>query len=171
MPPLNWADYGIVGVIGLSGLIGALRGLVREVFSLAAWGVSVWIGLRYSRELAAQLQTAIPVPSLRVAAAFTLLFLGALAVTSVLGWLVAKLVAGSGLSGADRLAGLLFGLARGVVVVAVLVLLAGVTPLPDDPWWKRSKLIPPFQSLALWLRDQVPADYAQYFKFPMVSRR
>jgi membrane protein required for colicin V production len=58
-----------------------------------------------------------------------------------------------------------FGIARGMVVVAVLVMLAGLTPLPEDSWWKESKLIPPFQSLAVWLRDQVPSSMAGYFNY------
>lgn len=172
MPTLTWADYGIIAMIGLSGLIGLMRGLIREVFSLAAWGVAVWVGLRYSREVSAYLANFVALPSARMLLAFALLFIASLMVASVLAFLLSKLVESTGLTGTDRLAGLVFGIARGVLVMAVLVLLAGATPLPSDPWWRESKLIPPFQSLALWLRSQVPSDYyASRLKSSIESRR
>ena len=171
MPPLTWVDYCIVGIIGLSGLIGLIRGLVREVFSLAAWGAAVWVGLRYGGDVGVYLEAAMPLPSARAAVAFALLFVASLIVAGFVAFLLSKLIQKTGLSGTDRFAGLLFGIARGVLVVAVLVLLAGVTPLPEDPWWKASKLIPPFQSLSLWLRDQIPAEYSRHIKAPLASHR
>jgi membrane protein required for colicin V production len=44
--------------------------------------------------------------------------------------------------------------------VAVLVLLAGLTTLPQDPWWSESVLLRHFQDLALWLRSFLPPDVA-----------
>lgn len=171
MPPLIWVDYCIVGIIGVSGLIGLIRGLVREVFSLAAWGAAIWVGIRFSPQVAVYFEQSIPLPSARFAVAFGVLFVACLMISGVLGFLLAKLVEGTGLSGTDRLLGMIFGIGRGVLVVSVLILLAGVTPLPQDPWWKESKLIPPFQSLAYWLREQIPADLSGPMKFPSVFQR
>ena len=56
-----------------------------------------------------------------------------------------------------------------MIVLILLVLLAGVTSLPSEPWWKQSKLIPPFQSLALWLRTQIPSGLAAQVKFPELT--
>ncbi|MGZ8218196.1 CvpA family protein [Methylomagnum sp.] len=168
---LTWADYGIIGIIGLSGLIGLIRGLIREVFSLVAWGAAVWIGLHYSHELSAHLESLVPLPSARVLLAFAILFVASLILAGMLAFLLGKLVETTGLTGTDRLAGLLFGIARGALIMSVLVLLAGATPLPSDPWWRESKLIPPFQSLALWLRGQIPTDYASRLKSSIDSRR
>lgn len=165
MNSLIWVDYGIIGLIGLSALIGLMRGLVREVFSLALWGAAIWLGLRFGRDFSVHLESVIPIPSARMAASFLILFIGTLLAGGLLAYLLGKLVDSTGLGGTDRLAGLLFGMVRGMLIAAVLVLLAGVTPLPEDPWWKQSKLIPPFQSLALWLRDQLPAGLASYVKY------
>lgn len=166
MSNLVWIDYCIVGMIGLSALIGLLRGLIREVFSLSAWLAAAWVGLRFSRDFSAYLDPVISVPSARMGASFGILFFACLILASLIAFLLHKLVQSTGLTGTDRLAGMVFGIGRGVVAVAVLVLLAGATPLPADPWWKESALIPPFQSLALWLRDQLPSDVGNYVKFP-----
>jgi membrane protein required for colicin V production len=160
-----WVDYGLLGLIGVSALVGLLRGLIREVFSLVLWGVAVWLGLTYARDFALRLDGMIPVPSLRMAAAFVMIFIGTLLLGGLAGYLLGKLVTSTGLSGTDRLAGLLFGAARGALIAAVLVFLGGMTPLPQDPWWKQSTLIPPFQSLALWLRGQIPPDLAGHVQF------
>lgn len=165
MSALIWIDYCILGFIGLSALIGLIRGLLSEVLSLVIWGVAVWIGLYYGRRFSLYLEPVIAVPSARMAVSFLALFIATLMTGGLVSFLLRKLVSSTGLSGTDRLAGMLFGVARGMLIAAVLVLLAGVTPLPEDPWWKQSQLIPPFQSLALWLREQLPVELASYVKY------
>jgi membrane protein required for colicin V production len=160
-----WVDYGLLGLIALSALMGLFRGLIREVFSLAVWGLAIWLGLHYCKEFSVYLEAAIPLASARTATAFFGIFVATLLVGGMLGAVLNKLFASAGLSGTDRLAGLVFGIARGVLFAALLILMAGLTPLPSDPWWKESKLIPPLQSLALMLRDQLPAGVAGNIKY------
>ena len=163
---LIWVDYCILGLIAVSALIGLIRGLVREVFSLGLWVGAGWVALHYNHEVSVYLEKAIPLPSARMAVSFLIIFIGILLVGGLVLLLLGKLISSTGLDGTDRLAGLLFGVVRGGLIVAVLVMLAGVSPLPQDPWWKQSKLIPPFQALALWLRDQIPSGLAAQVKFP-----
>lgn len=157
-----WIDYAIIGLITVSLIIGLLRGLIKEAFSLITWILAIWIGLTYGRGLAAFLEAYISHPSARIAAAFAILFFLTLILGGLIGYLLGELVRKTGLTGTDRFAGMLFGIARGMLVVTLLVMLAGMTPLPEDPWWKESILIPPFQSLAVWLQDNLPADMANY---------
>lgn len=160
-----WVDYAILGLIFISLVIGLFRGLIREAFSLITWVIAIWVGLSFSREFSGFLEPVISYPSARIAAAFAVLFLVTLILGSIISYLLGELVKKTGLTGTDRFAGMLFGIARGMVVVAVLVMLAGLTPLPEDSWWKQSKLIPPFQSLAVWLRDKVPSGMASYINY------
>ena len=89
---------------------------------------------------------------------FTILFVMTLIITALLNRLAGQLVTRTGLSGTDRMIGMIFGIARGVVVVSVLVLLAGLTTMPQDPWWHESVLIDVFHKLALWLRYTVAPE-------------
>jgi membrane protein required for colicin V production len=130
------------------------------------WLGAGWVALHYNHAFAAYLEKAIPPEPARMAVSFVAIFIGVLLLGGMVGFLLGKLVSSTGLGGTDRLAGLLFGVARGALIVAVLVMLAGVTPLPEEPWWKQSRLIPPFQNLAVWLRGQVPAGLASQVKFP-----
>jgi Uncharacterized membrane protein, required for colicin V production len=160
-----WIDYTIVGLVLISSVIGLLRGFIKEAFSLVIWMVAIWIGLTFSREFSVFLEEWVDYPSARIAIAFALLFLVTLILGALISYLLGELVRKTGLTGSDRFAGMIFGIARGLVVVSIAVMLAGLTPLPEDSWWKESMLIPPFQSLAVWLRDQIPSGLAGYVNY------
>ena len=160
-----WIDYTIIGLILISSVIGLLRGLIREAFSLVIWVVAIWIGLTFSREFSGFLEGLIDYPSARIAAAFAALFFITLILGALISYLLGELVKKTGLTGSDRFAGMIFGIARGLVVVAIIIMLAGLTPLPEDSWWKESVLIPPFQALAVWLRDHIPSGMAGYVNY------
>jgi len=162
---VNWFDYGVLIVVGVSTLISLTRGFVREALALAAWVVSIWVAVGFSKPLAIMLEPFISTPSIRLIAAFLLLFVGSLLAVSIVNMLAVKLVKSTGLTGTDRAIGMLFGIVRGVFIVAMLVFLAGLTPLPQDAWWEESLFMPHFQELAKWLHGFLPADAAQYFSF------
>ena len=88
-----------------------------------------------------------------------------LTVGGLVNYLIIQLVERTGMSGTDRLIGMVFGVARGVLLVAVLVLLAGLTPMPGESWWVESSLAPYFTELALWLRDLLPPEMADSFRY------
>lgn len=157
---MTWVDIAILAIIVVSAVVSLLRGFVREALSLATWVLAFWIGFGFSGSLAVYFAEWISIPSLQMAAAFAVLFLATLALGAWLNYLVYKIVEKTGLSGTDRIIGVAFGAARGVLVVVVLVLLAGLTPLPGDPWWGQSRLLGSFETMALWVRGYLPADIA-----------
>lgn len=159
-----WVDYVILGIVGLSALISLVRGFVREALSLVIWIAAFWIAWTFFRELAVLLDW-LSVPSVRLGISFAILFIVTLIVGALVSFLVGQLVEKTGLSGTDRLIGVLFGATRGALLVAVLVLLAGLTPFPDDPWWQESHLIGYFQELAVWLKTLLPPDIGDKFRF------
>jgi membrane protein required for colicin V production len=155
---MNWVDYIILGILAVSALISLQRGFVREALSLLGWIMAFWVALSFAQDLAARLATVIPVPSVRMAVAFLALFLTTLLLTALVNYLAGHLIDMTGLSGTDRVLGIVFGIARGTIVVAVLLLLAGFTTLPQDPWWRESRLIGYFLDLAGHLRHLLPTE-------------
>jgi membrane protein required for colicin V production len=79
--------------------------------------------------------------------------------------LIATVVEKTGLTGTDRALGVLFGLLRGVAIVTLLIMLAATTPMPNDDWWQNSILIEHFEKIAIWAREFLPADIAEYINF------
>jgi len=158
---LNWADYTILAVLALSVLIGLWRGLVSEVLAIACWVAAFWLAWLFGEPLA-QRFSAVDVPSVRLLLGYGLCFLVVLIAGALLAFVLRKLVAGSGLSGTDRLLGMFFGLARGWLLVTLAVLLLGFTPLPRDPWWQASRLLPGFQLGAEWLSARLPESVKRH---------
>jgi len=162
---MAWLDYVLIGIVAVSALISLFRGFVREAFSLAIWIMAFWISWSFFRDLAIHFQTLLSSPTVRLGVAFVALMLVSLLVGGMLNYLLIQLIERTGMTGTDRFVGMIFGAARGVLVVAVLVLLSGLTTLPQEAWWVESRLVPYFQELALWLRDLLPRDLAEYFRY------
>jgi membrane protein required for colicin V production len=151
---MTWADWAIVAVLGLSVLISVVRGFVKEVVSLLIWVAAAVIASIFYDQLAVWMVGWISTPSLRMLTAWILLFVAVLIVGGILNYLLGKLVEATGLSGTDRLLGLLFGLARGLIVLMVIVtILPSVLPVDQDLWWQESTLIPYFLQYEDWARE------------------
>ncbi len=163
---LVWVDYVIVGIVALSILAGLLRGFLKEAISLVAWIAAFFVAFMFVEDGATYLIKYIGIPAIRIVLAFGILFLCTLLVGGLINLIVAQLIEKTGLTGTDRLLGLVFGLIKGGAIVTVLVLLAGLTPLPQNPWWKQSVLLPRFEQAAVWLRGRLPPTIAENFKFP-----
>jgi len=153
-----WVDYVIIGIIALSAIIGLARGLIREVIALAVWVVAALAAWMFYVPVAEQLRPWIETPSVRMAAAVLILVFGVLLVGAIVAYLLSVLVDKTGLTGTDRLLGMVFGAGRGAVLVALLVFLATLTPVAEDPWWSQSRLLPKFQLLADLMLDMIPPD-------------
>ncbi len=150
---MNWADWTIIAIIAISGLFSLKRGFVKEALSLASWVAAFIVARLFTAPLSLVLQDYIEMPSARVAVAFAILFLATLIVGALISALIVALVQATGLSSTDRILGIGFGLARGALLIVVLVALLGITPAIQDPWWHDSRLIPHFIQMESWTRD------------------
>ena len=134
-------DYAVIAIIAVSALIGLSRGFVREVLSLAIWGIAVMLALTFPDEVAATLPKRIEGTSLRFIVAFALIFVGALLVGGLVQWLLGRLIETTGLSGTDRLLGLMFGGLRGAIVCIVAMIV--IRPIAvEQSWWQTSRAVP-----------------------------
>jgi membrane protein required for colicin V production len=161
---MNWLDYAIIAVLGLSVLMGLWRGFIGEVLALAVWACAFWVAWLLGPALAERFSASISTPSARVILAYVLCFVAVLIAGAIVTFLVRKLVEGSGLSGSDRLLGMVFGLVRGMALVVLIVLLLGFTPFARDPWWRQSQLLPRFEQGAQWLAARLPTEVSRYLE-------
>lgn len=162
---MNWIDYTIIGIMLLSMVIGAFRGLLKEVMGLVVWVVAFWVAWQFCGEGAMLLEAQVELPSARLAIAFGLLLVVTLILGALVNYLVQALVESTGLTGTDRMLGLFFGAGRALVLLIAAVLLAGLTPLPQDPWWGESRLLPTLQVMAEWATESMPPEVGEYFDF------
>ena len=160
---MSWVDLIIIGVIAISALISLVRGFVKESISLASWVLAGFIALRYFTPLAELLEPYIESPTIRTGSSFAILFVCSLIIGAIINFMASQLVTKTGLSGTDKSLGVVFGAARGFLIVIILVLLAGLTPMPSEPWWKESAMIEYFASMAGWIKEVLPDDIAGKF--------
>jgi membrane protein required for colicin V production len=156
---VNWADYSILALVLLSALIGALRGFTRESLGLATWIAAILVAVLFGKGAAHALESHIATPLIRVSVAYGGLFLAALIVGGIVTALIVSRVRESRFSSADRTAGAGLGLVRGVVMVALLVMVGMMTTVHEVTWWKQSRLIAPAQTFANALRSIIPDEW------------
>lgn len=147
---MNSVDLVIAGVVAFSTLISLKRGFVKEALSLVSWIAAMIIARMFSSQVAELLIEQIATATLRLGVAFALLFAATLVVGAMINHLVGEMVRLTGLSGMDRLFGMVFGMARGLIITVVAITLMGITPLTDDKWWQDSVLIPHFELIVEW---------------------
>ncbi|HLS81503.1 MAG TPA: CvpA family protein [Steroidobacter sp.] len=149
---MNGIDYLIVAALAVSMLLGMFRGFVREAIGVLSWLGGLWLAWRYAYWIEPHLGGMIGEQPVSTWAARTLIVLAVL----IAGWLTAALLTyllrHSGLSlTVDRALGVLFGLVRGAVVVAVFVLFGQFVELNRVEWWRQSSLLPYATELAGWI--------------------
>ncbi len=147
-----WVDWAILGVLAISALISLIRGFVKEALSLAFWAVAFVVSMTFHRQMMLLLEPAIEKVYIRELVAYISLFAGTLIVGTMTTYLLSELVKKTGLGGTDRLLGMIFGAARGVIIVVALLVIAPklLTDIDQDAWWQESQLIPHFMLLRDW---------------------
>jgi len=158
-------DYAVFVIIGVSVLLSVMRGFVREVLALAAWLIAFVAASLLAGVVAGWIGQAIESESWRALAAFAAVFVLTLVGMSLVALMVSGLLRKAGLGLEDRLLGGFFGLARGLLIVLVGVLLAGLTGLPRQPAWNDAMLSPPLEALAGAVKPWLPQILASNLSY------
>jgi membrane protein required for colicin V production len=158
----TWVDWAIIAVIAVSSLISLSRGFVKEALSLLTWIIAGVVAWMFGGALSVHLSEFIETPSARVIAACILLFVFTLLVGALINYLIGELIRVTGLSGTDRFLGMVFGAARGALLVVVAVGLTSLAPVQQDAWWQQSTLLPHFLMVADWSKNLILGMSSQW---------
>jgi membrane protein required for colicin V production len=170
---VNWVDSAVLGVVVISALLAMSRGFVREVL-----GIGGWVGAFFFATLTMGLVRPIVrgwIPNTDIAdpVAYVSLFIVGLIVLSIVTGMIGGAVRNSMLGGVDRTLGVVFGIARAVVLVAVAYILGGML-LPSDRWpdpVKEARSLPYTYEIANWLVQFLPQDYRPHVISPPPGRQ
>lgn len=155
-------DYTVLVLVILSVLLGWWRGLVYEILSLLSWITAYFVAKSWQVEFTPYMPDVLESETLKSAAAFFAVFMTTLILCGVAAWSLNKLIKSFGLDWrTDGVSGAIFGFFRGCMLVIVIVLLAGLTKLPQTLLWRDALLSKPLQNVALLAKDLLPDDMAK----------
>lgn len=163
-------DYVVLAILVVSILLSVMRGVVRELFSLAGWVVAFMVANSFAAGFAPMLPSSIAGESLRILLAFAALFLSALLAMALMTMMISALTRTVGLGFADRFFGSLFGFMRGLLVVLLIVLAAGLTALPQEPFWEKALLSKPLETAAMMVMPSLPQDLSRRISYVKLKR-
>ena len=155
LAPFDWA---IIALLVISTLMSLRRGFFKEALSLGTWIAAFVVARQFHSPMDQLLETQIVDSLMRSIAAFAALFVGTLLVGAALGFFLSALIDATGLSSTDRVLGIVFGFARGALIVTVVIGLLNLTPLVNDSWYTTASLVPHFETVAQWALEQLSAS-------------
>jgi membrane protein required for colicin V production len=158
-------DYAVLAVIAMSVLLGLWRGVVSEVLALAAWVAGFFAARAWAEPASGLFTGVVSEPTLRYAAGFAAVMIAVLILFAVGRLLLKVLLRAVGLGLVDRLLGAGFGVVRGVMIVFVAVLLAGMTALPKAVWWQEASLAPPLETAVIAAKPWLPPGIAKRIRY------
>ena len=158
-------DYVVLAIIGLSIILSVMRGFFREALAILGWVAAFVTAKTYANQILPMMPENIPTESLRILAAFLVLFFATLLVATLLAIALSSVFKKMGLGWLNRLLGAIFGLARGVLIVCIVVFLAGLTELPNDARWRNAMFSAPLEALVISMLPWVPISIAKHVKY------
>jgi membrane protein required for colicin V production len=162
---MTWFDYTVIAIVGISVVLSLIHGLVREIFSLVSWVAAFVVAQIYVTDVAQLLPPTLSNPSLRLLIGFIAVFITTLLIMTLVAIALSKLIRTAGLGFADRALGALFGLMRGMAIVMIGILVAGLTSLPHQPAWRHAMFSPQLVAVANMLKVWLPYDLEKHINY------
>ena len=156
-------DIAVITIFLVSLLLGCWRGLLYEVLSLAGWPIAFVLSKLYAGSITSMMPGT--QEDIRLAAAYAVVFVAVLVLWGMLAWLLSRLVKAIGLGWMDGLLGGLFGALRGALVILGLVWLSGLTPVPEQPFWRAAQTSRAAEDVALLAKTWLPDSIAQRIRY------
>jgi membrane protein required for colicin V production len=166
---LEIIDIVILVTLLIPALVGVMYGFLNIILSLVGWGAAFSLAAKFSSNFSPLLISYVDTEIFRDALAFFGVFILCLVIFSALGYFVLKLMARAGLTAADRILGMVFGIGLGGAIVGVMVFLAGFTELTRADWWQASLIVSPFEHISEWGHQFLPENIASYHQYGSIN--
>lgn len=146
--------------------VGLYRGFIKEVLSLVAWVLAAAAAWFLADKVGSLLASFISEPTMRVIAGFVVIFLVVFIITAIAKhYLHQFFMSRVYLKVPNFLLGAIVGGFRGGFVVIVVFILAGLTPAPQQSWWRSSQIAPHIEPMAIKLSRYLPRDVARHIRY------
>lgn len=153
---MTYLDIVIFGIVAVSMLVGFFRGFFPELIGVASWIIALLGGWHFSGFVEPYVAGKLGSNVIELWTARLIVFVIILIIGGLIGQLVSLVIDKAGLSGTDRVLGLVFGLIRGVLIVGVLVMLGQYIGFDEEQWWSESAMVPYGEGIASVIRGALP---------------
>ena len=158
--PITLLDIIVLAVMLLSGLLAMIRGFMREILSIAAWGAAALTTVYAFSKLLPTAKTYFNNDTVATVAVIAGVFIGTLIVVSIVTVRISDMILDSRIGALDRTLGFLFGLARGLLIIVVAFqFFIWLVPEKSQPDWvssAKSRVV--LQGTGDWLKSLLPDD-------------
>jgi membrane protein required for colicin V production len=158
---MNWFDFAVLGVLALSGLLAMARGFVKELLSLMGWIIAAIVTFLALPHVSKVVNEFIKSKTIADIGSGIVIFLIVLVICGfITSWITRKMPGGT-FGFLDGLLGLVFGLLRGALLVALAYLLLQVAFKSDNlpPWVVQAKTKPYLDEGADLLKRLNPEEW------------
>ncbi len=128
---IDWIAITLILVFGITGFF---NGFVKELFSAAAWILSLALAWLYGPLLFPYVQDFIEADSIKNVISFVLLFLISFIVLKITGSIISKFLSALGLKGLDKVLGIFFGALKTVAILSSFFIF-NLSYLDKNQWW------------------------------------
>lgn len=153
----NGLDYALIGLVLLSLVISLFRGFLREAISLVTWFLAFVAALKFS-DYFVQWFHFIPNERVRYIVCAVAVFVIVMIIGVLINKMAHALVTASGLGFFDRILGVVFGVARGLLIDVILLVIIAASPLQTADWYTKSKLAPLFEPVVKKFETFIPEE-------------
>jgi membrane protein required for colicin V production len=158
--PITLLDIVVLSVMLVSGLLAMIRGFMREILSIAAWGTAALTTVYAYQKLLPSAKVYFNNDTVAAIAVVAGVFVGTLILVSLVTIRISDMILDSRIGALDRTLGFLFGLARGllIMVVAFLFFVWLVQDKQQPDWVRGAKSRVMLQGTGDWLMTLLPDD-------------
>lgn len=161
---MNGLDAAVLAVVLAFIAMGVFRGFLGELLSMFVWIFAVLLAWMYSERVAPYFKQ-LDEEVVRQGLAFVVVFVAVFLLFTVVTLVLRKMFLRSVVDSVDRTLGGVVGLARGLLIVVVVLFLSGLTPFPHSDSWRESALMPYLSPLVVKLQARLPEAVASQFRF------
>lgn len=154
-----WLDLAGIVLIVISIIASYLRGFIRECLSVLSWVAAIFITIYYYPNIAHFLEPYIKEQLLRNWAAASILFIISIIIFTIISHLIAQLIRGSIFAKMDQFLGAFFGLAKGILIIAVIIILLEGIGFRSHPTWRESKLVNNIHPVSTYIKHLLPESW------------
>src|SRR5882762_4018223 len=134
--PITILDIALLAVMLISGMLAMVRGFMREILAIAAWGAAALVTSYAFVKLLPTAKTYFNNDTVAAVVVVAGVFVGTLIVVSIITVRISDMILDSRIGALDRTLVFLFGLGRGLLIVVVAYLFfSWLVPDKQRPEW------------------------------------